>query len=345
MVRNSKRKYHYVYYIQVVDEQCSEYGKFYIGKRSCNKKPEKDLKYTGSGVVIKNIVNVHGKDSVKKTILFECGSEEEALCAEQELTRIYDAVNSPDFLNLCEGGRGPVGYVFPDEVKARKSASMRKSWANRENRGREVICITTNRVFADCNLGALEYGITEAMVNKACNEKQYYAGIYNDRKLQWMYFDKYILMTESERKQFFRDLKYKLRAEKTVICTSTGEVYRSVTEASIAKGVDGSHIVECCRGKRSYAGKEGTINLQWQYYDEGEEVDYTANASKVKYNRSVRCINTGKVYPSIKEACIVLGLSYKSQGRNIRKVCDGERKVAGKHPKTDELLMWEWYMG
>lgn len=55
-------------------------------------------------------------------------------------------------------------------------------------------------------------------------------------------------------------------------------------------------------------------------------------------SKRVRCITTGKEFPSVCEA----GRYYKVPQPNISKVLKGERKSAGKHPQTGEKLIWEW---
>lgn len=57
--------------------------------------------------------------------------------------------------------------------------------------------------------------------------------------------------------------------------------------------------------------------------------------------RIVRCINTGKEFYSIKEACEWCG--YKSSG-GISEACNinSNKKYAGKHPVTGEPLKWEY---
>lgn len=62
---------------------------------------------------------------------------------------------------------------------------------------------------------------------------------------------------------------------------------------------------------------------------------YVGSGSPTKY---VRCINTGKIFNSIKDASKWCNL--KSFG--IGRVCNGKAQYAGKHPKTNEPLKWEF---
>src|SRR5699024_3884943 len=58
--------------------------------------------------------------------------------------------------------------------------------------------------------------------------------------------------------------------------------------------------------------------------------------------KEVRCIETGKVFNSVKEANMWAGL--KSGSSNISDFIKGyeNRKSAGKHPITGNRLHWEW---
>ena len=57
--------------------------------------------------------------------------------------------------------------------------------------------------------------------------------------------------------------------------------------------------------------------------------------------RTVKCIETGRIFSTIKEASEWCGL--KSSG-DITNCCKGKQKTAGKHPITGESLHWEYYV-
>lgn len=58
------------------------------------------------------------------------------------------------------------------------------------------------------------------------------------------------------------------------------------------------------------------------------------------FTTKVRCINNGEVFDSMISAAKYAGL--KNQA-GIGKCCKGEQKYAGKHPKNNEKLKWEFY--
>ena len=82
-------KHHYVYH------SCEEWGREYIGIRSCDCLPEEDTRYFGSF-----------KDKTffptEKTILFVCETREEAMEIEIELHDFFDVAVNPRFANKAK---------------------------------------------------------------------------------------------------------------------------------------------------------------------------------------------------------------------------------------------------
>lgn len=54
--------------------------------------------------------------------------------------------------------------------------------------------------------------------------------------------------------------------------------------------------------------------------------------------KPVRCLNTGRVFPSCREASNWCGIP----SQNIQRCCKGGRPTAGKHPETQEKLKWRY---
>lgn len=86
---------------------------------------------------------------------------------------------------------------------------------------------------------------------------------------------------------------------KPVVNITTGEKFSSVKEASKKTGINASHISECCKGKRPSAGKNSNQSFVWRYVGE-ENFDFGMN--KFTLQKSVQCVETGKIYDSIREA-------------------------------------------
>jgi group I intron endonuclease len=78
-------------------------GRSYIGMCSS---PKRFNTYLGSGTVLKQAIEKYGHENFKREILEECDTEEQLRVSEAKWIEHYDAVNSDEFYNLSEGGRG-----------------------------------------------------------------------------------------------------------------------------------------------------------------------------------------------------------------------------------------------
>ena len=83
------KKHHYVYYAY------EEWGRGYIGCRTCNCLPEEDTKYFGS---------FYDKsfNPTEKTILFVCETRKEVLEIEIKLHDFFDVAVNPQFANMAK---------------------------------------------------------------------------------------------------------------------------------------------------------------------------------------------------------------------------------------------------
>ena len=114
----------------------------------------------------------------------------------------------------------------------------------------------------------------------------------------------------------------------SVICVETNIVFDFLGEAE--KILEITNISNCCLGKREIAG-----GYHWKYF--GGEAPKIENREKIieemkdvikkyKYkNKKIKCIETGNIYSSLKEASDLLGIS---RG-HICACCKHNRRVAG----------------
>ena len=108
-----------------------------------------------------------------------------------------------------------------------------------------------------------------------------------------------------------------------VICLETGVEYDSAADAMKQTGIDKSSIGKVCYGTMKTAGG-------YHWYFQGQE-PIILKDNRVK---SVICLNSGKIYPSISAAA----RDTNSDPSNIKKVCDGKYK-------TTNGLKWKYYQG
>lgn len=114
------------------------------------------------------------------------------------------------------------------------------------------------------------------------------------------------------------------------------KIHRAVCE----NFVDGFHEGLIINHKDGNKRNNHSENLEWATPSENQ-----IHAVKMDLNKNhirIRCINTGRIFNSVKDACEWCGLSIWS--RSIREYLDGKenRKSAGKHPVTKEPLQWEF---
>lgn len=161
---------------------------------------------------------------------------------------------------------------------------------------------------------------------------------------------KYILLEESSGEEFITkrsSVGARNGASRKVVCLNTEEIFDTITEASKRYGVTKSGIVQCCNPncKTSFAGKDSNGEpLKWMYHDaymaqmNGEEFIYSSKmAPKNVRTVKVRCVETGEVFNSIKEA----SEKYNIHSGSISNSCLVGNN-AGKHPDTGASLSWEY---
>ena len=134
---------------------------------------------------------------------------------------------------------------------------------------------------------------------------------------------------------------------KKVICINTGEIFNNSRIAGEKYNIEITDIQKCCNYKKRFAGTHNGIRMKWMYYDEylnntikrNEVKSEDYSDSKYVYESRVKpviCINTGKIYDSIKEA-------EKDTGAyHISRCCRGKRKTSGKD-KNGNKLIWRYY--
>ena len=129
-------------------------------------------------------------------------------------------------------------------------------------------------------------------------------------------------------------------------CKETNDIFGTVADAQ--RWANTTHIVDVLMGRRQYAGRNPITGqkLSWEYVNNDakitkicKEQTQTCFSKLRKKKKKILCLNTGKIFLSIKDAANWCNLKSSS---NISEVAKGKRKTAGKHPVTKEPLYWKY---
>ncbi|WP_107602627.1 GIY-YIG nuclease family protein [Clostridioides difficile] len=135
-----------------------------------------------------------------------------------------------------------------------------------------------------------------------------------------------------------------------VVCLNTKEVFDTLKQAGEKYNIEKGNLSSTCKKEYLSAGKhpETKEPLVWRYYEEFKtmyEQDILDALAKAKNygkgsnNNSARAVvllNTGEVFNTMKDA----SEKYNVQSSDISNCCNGKRKSAGKHPITNQKLIW-----
>ena len=187
------------------------------------------------------------------------------------------------------------GRTYTDETIEKMGASKRKS----------VRCIETGVVYESINEAIKQIGIKG--VSNACRGKKKTAGGYH-----W---------------EFVGDVNYDSGTIRSVRCIETNKIYKSITEAYKDTSIPRRQISKACRGLAGSAG-----GYHWEYIEDLKDVKKIIfSEERIKSmqknstcKKAVKCIETGEVYESIKEAGRVSGIDWN----NISQCCRGVRDTA-----------------
>lgn len=152
---------------------------------------------------------------------------------------------------------------------------------------------------------------------------------------------------DNENKKLF--YKKKSGGRKKVICLNNKLEFDSATEASEFYNLKKTSVSKACCNHDLYAGKDKETGekLKWMYLEEyiaiqeGKEyinIRQSKRDSSSNTTKRVLCVNTNEEFDSIKDASIKFGINASS----ICQCCGEFRRSAGKHPETNEPLVWKY---
>lgn len=113
------------------------------------------------------------------------------------------------------------------------------------------------------------------------------------------------------------------------------KIHRAVAENFISNPIEGL-VVNHKDGNKLNNCVE---NLEW--VTQRENAIHAIKNGLHKAEKPIKCLTTGQVFSSIKDACLWCGLN--TNGGSIYEYFNSDnRKTAGKHPQTGERLTWEF---
>lgn len=253
---------------------------FYVGKGKG--KRWRKLRRDGNDY-FNNIVNKH---PVVVNILHDNLDEETAYGLECYYIWLYRDVIGYDLVNICDGGEGvalcgennPMYGKDWREGKSEEELKEHKRKVGEANKGK-VLSEETKRKIGNAHKGLSCSEKTKKKISKTKIEKGVSKGKNNP-----MYGKNYRdYMTKEELKEHDRKVSESNRGRnnhkaRAIICTTTNEVFFTITEASKYYGISVGNLIGCCKGfviingtkyVRNYNGKlpDGTP-LKWMYLDE-----------------------------------------------------------------------------
>lgn len=308
-----------------------------------------------------NSIQKYGWDNFEHEIIANNITHEEAKNFETKLIALLNTQSPHCGYNISKGGDGG-GYEISKSTRKKMSRARKgkytginnpmfgrspsermdkntyEKWLYKHTHAKElgikftskkIICITTNEIFESIAEASRKYNIMHSDISSCCNRKLCSAGrcpITGDSMI-WQFYDDYESNITPKENTCF----------KRVVCYNTGEVFDNIVMASKKYNVPASNITLCCQRKYARAGKLTDTNEEiiWQYLD-----DYNNGVSPVEKKNngiSVKCINTGEIFKSLKEAARHFGIK---DCDGIKKCCEGVYKRSGKHPVTHERLKW-----
>lgn len=235
---------------------------------------------------LQNSWNKYGEDSFEFTILVSSNSFSRYELNELEEYYIlgFNSCDSMFGYNYSYGGECPVynsdrgknfsgcnnpnygGTFHGDMEKIRKH--LQTLTRGKNNNAKPCICLNTGCVY-ECTLDAADFlGVSVLSIRRSCNNFSYPAAIVEDEPI----FFSYDIECNSAQKYLECKDKYNSRIlnrsnNRSVICITTGEVFRNMSDAcNKYPFIDMSNLVKCCKGKTKYCGKLDGTPMYWKYY-------------------------------------------------------------------------------
>lgn len=260
---------------------CLTNNKIYVGQHKWAG-PDIDQKYFGSGKILKEAIKTYGRENFKCEVLEWCETFEELNAKERYWEQLYGLPDPKRKIgyNITTGGQGVPGYRFTkaDRAKISEQAKDRRwvykdgvnklvkldelqeclnnGWKNerRNIKLHPIICVESGQIWDSIAYAEKAIGVCAGTLKK-----------YVDRiplnGLHYCRLEIYEKMTNTERQQFL--ITPFPKKEKAVLCTTTGQVFKSMAEAAKELNVPQGKISLVCNNKR-----KTTKGYHFEFYEE-----------------------------------------------------------------------------
>lgn len=239
-------------------------GKKYIGQKKYLKGWED---YLGSGIALNNAIKKYGKEYFTKIIIDESENRNELNNKEIYWINFYDAVKRKDFYNIAYGGDGgntTSKYTKEEKFLIYQKSNIGKNVGSKNAFAKQVICTNTMEVFDTIESAGIKYNIDPKGISGCCKklDSYYTSGFHpvTKERLRWEYYDE---------EKDYKYIPYKRTyTYKKVKCNTTGEIFLSVSDASLKYNVTEDNIRRCCNGFLKTTNSNIKTRLIWSYFEE-----------------------------------------------------------------------------
>ena len=276
-----------MYTVDYIVNNCIDkeyYGFIYITINLINKKMyigQKNFKrwkiYIGSGSCLKNAIKKHGKENFSRKIIAISRSQDELNELEAYYINLYNAVNSPDYYNVADGGKSGnkfAGKTEEEMIEIKLKMSVSHSGKNNPNFGKPLSEEHKRKIKENhANFSGINhprYGMfhsEETKKNFVKTRKGKYVGENNSM------YGKHHSEESKQKMSECRIGKYANKNHpraKSVICITTGVIFPTAKEAGKYYNICKGNITQCCKNKYKSAGKhpETGEKLTWMHYED-----------------------------------------------------------------------------
>ena len=284
--------------MKVYKIECLINSKIYVGQ---TQRPleERISEHKRANSLIGRAIRHHGFENFKVEVLAECNNINEL----NEMEKFWISklnCKIPNGYNLTDGGFGALGCKRkPLSETSRRNMSVARA-------KRSILCVETNIEFESITAAAQWCDGRTENISRACRGIKLTASGFH-----WKYVDKQV-----------EPIEHKGRKTRPVYCIETKISYESIKYAAKMNNCATTGIIRACQNiTRTAAG------YHWCYHEDLEKIK-VEELSVPKEKKSVRCVETNEIFPSIRCAAKWCGVDHSQ----IVRVCKGEQKTsAGFH--------------